>query len=515
MEAAAGHLVAAEDWTGLADLIRAHGRGLWEQGRAQTLVSWMQAVPRSVLFGRPWFALSLAAMQLSAGSPEASSAVLVDLERTCELSTEERLLSDVLHCMIVLARNQPAVSFGRAEAAAAAIDQVDESQLPDLFGASTLADVRSILGWTAAQAQLLAGDGRAVASARGAVEGPASTPIALQVHRHATAALVEALLHNASSASSHAQRALDLAGRHLGEGHPSTPMAHVARIIVARSLNEMDRAGEHVDAALELAVRWHRSPMAALILAERALISVACDEAADAVSWLRRLERLPSTDRSALVDSRARAAELRAHFALGDPAAGWDVIERAPDVMGWDLAYAGIVMALDEGDVGRAAKYLDAWPREATPFGALERELAAAMVDHRLGDTADARAQCERVLRQTARLGTVRLYLDGGAACLELLEETARAASPYVHLSDVLRTCRRATPGRPVLVDQLSPRELEVLQRLPTRLSNAEIATALFISTNTVKTHVKHIYQKLGASDRDDAVRKAHELGLL
>lgn len=515
VEAAAGYLVEAEDWSGLAELIRSHGRSLWEQGRVHTLVSWMQAVPRAVLFDQSGLALSLAAMHLSAGSPEAASAILVDLERIRDLTVEDRLMTDVLHCMIVLARSPSALSAGRAEAALAAMDQVDESRLPDLFGASTLADVRSIVGWTTAQAQLLSGDGRAVASARGAVEGPTSTPVALQVHRHATAALVEALLHNASSASSHAQRAFELAGRHLSESHPSTPMAHVARIIVARSRNEVDRAAEHVDAALELAVRWDRSPMTALLLAERALISIAVGEPAGAMSWLRRLDRLPSTDRSALVDSRARAAEARAHFALGDSGSAWEVIDRHPGALGWDLAHVAVIASLERGDLGRAVKYLEAWPVAAAPFGALERDLATALVTYRHGDTVGARSLFEAVLRHTAREETVRVYLDGGSVCLELLGDLARTGAPEAHLDAVLRACRRAAPGRSSLVEALSPREVEVLAYLPTRLSNAEIAQALFVSTNTVKTHVKHIYQKLGATDRDDAVRRAYEAGLL
>jgi LuxR family maltose regulon positive regulatory protein len=337
----------------------------------------------------------------------------------------------------------------------------------------------------------------------------------LQVHRHATAALVEALVHNASGASSHAQRAFELAGRHLSESHPSTPMAYVARIIVARSQNDLDRAAEHVDAALELAVRWDRSPMAALILAERALISVAGGEPAGAMSWLRRLERLPSTDRSALVDSRARAAELRAQVALGDPAAGWEVIERDLDAVGWDLAYAGIVASLEQGDLGRAVKYLEAWPADAAPFGAVERDIATALLSYRQGDSVGARSLLGQALRHTAREGTVRVYLDGGAVCLELLEDVARSDPPNAHLDAVLRACRRTAVGQRSMVDHLSPRETEVLAFLPTRLSNAEIARSLFVSTNTVKTHVKHIYQKLGATDRDDAVRKAHEYGLL
>jgi LuxR family transcriptional regulator, maltose regulon positive regulatory protein len=67
----------------------------------------------------------------------------------------------------------------------------------------------------------------------------------------------------------------------------------------------------------------------------------------------------------------------------------------------------------------------------------------------------------------------------------------------------------------PQLREPLSDRELAVLRLLPTMLSNAEIAAELFVSPNTVKTHLKHLYSKLDAHDRRTAVKRARELRLL
>lgn len=68
---------------------------------------------------------------------------------------------------------------------------------------------------------------------------------------------------------------------------------------------------------------------------------------------------------------------------------------------------------------------------------------------------------------------------------------------------------------RPELDEPLTERELEVLRQLPGNRSIGEIAAALFLSTNTVKTHLRHIYRKLGAAHRRDAVQRARDLGLL
>ena len=72
---------------------------------------------------------------------------------------------------------------------------------------------------------------------------------------------------------------------------------------------------------------------------------------------------------------------------------------------------------------------------------------------------------------------------------------------------------RRGTPAP--LLEPLSDRELAVLRYLPTMMSNAEIAAEMFVSVNTVKTHLKHVYRKLDVTDRRDCVRRGRELRLL
>jgi LuxR family maltose regulon positive regulatory protein len=63
--------------------------------------------------------------------------------------------------------------------------------------------------------------------------------------------------------------------------------------------------------------------------------------------------------------------------------------------------------------------------------------------------------------------------------------------------------------------DELSPSELRVLRYLPTNLTRPEIASELYVSINTVNTHIRNIYSKLGARDRSSAVSRARELRLL
>ncbi|MFI6655442.1 LuxR C-terminal-related transcriptional regulator [Streptomyces sp. NPDC050523] len=72
-----------------------------------------------------------------------------------------------------------------------------------------------------------------------------------------------------------------------------------------------------------------------------------------------------------------------------------------------------------------------------------------------------------------------------------------------------------AIPQWPIVVEELSARELDVLQRLAQMMSTQEIAADLFVSVNTVKTHLKSLYRKLGVNRRSDAVHRARDMRLL
>jgi LuxR family maltose regulon positive regulatory protein len=77
----------------------------------------------------------------------------------------------------------------------------------------------------------------------------------------------------------------------------------------------------------------------------------------------------------------------------------------------------------------------------------------------------------------------------------------------------LVRTRAEAEAGS--LREPLTPAELEILRRLATDLSQREIGAQLFLSLNTIKTHTRNIYRKLGAISREDAVGRAVASGLL
>ena len=118
--------------------------------------------------------------------------------------------------------------------------------------------------------------------------------------------------------------------------------------------------------------------------------------------------------------------------------------------------------------------------------------------------------------------GYTRLLLDEGDPARRLLE-AVDPGTPAGHqarrvLTKGLPVRTRPTgprPGITPLADPLSEREQQVLRLLDSELSGPEIARALFISANTMRTHTKHVFTKLGASSRREAVARARERGLL
>jgi LuxR family maltose regulon positive regulatory protein len=276
-----------------------------------------------------------------------------------------------------------------------------------------------------------------------------------------------------------------------------------------------------------------------------------------AVHWHR--DELEEADRRA--DAAAAAAHarreghavlavraLRAHLAAagGDtdraratlrtiprPAAG-SLLERWLDAVGpapWAVGCDGVPMVGAAAAVAQAAARLAggdplAAHRRVTPVlkpgsGAhgsvrLHAWLVDAVARQTLGEVEAGTRSFEEALELAARDGYRRPFADGGTAVRRLLERHAGTATAHGPL--VAELLDGLDPGRVAagaLLEPLSDRERAVLRLLPTLLSNTEIAGELFVSVNTVKTHVKSVYRKLDVRSRREAVARARELRLI
>jgi len=129
----------------------------------------------------------------------------------------------------------------------------------------------------------------------------------------------------------------------------------------------------------------------------------------------------------------------------------------------------------------------------------------------------------DRALSLAEPQGYVRMFIDEGSPMGKLLRQAVARGIALDYVSKLLaalesetKNKRRATTSAtPSLIEPLSERELEVLRLLITHLSSTELAEELFISRNTVRSHIKNIYGKLNVHSRKDAIQRAQELGLL
>jgi LuxR family maltose regulon positive regulatory protein len=145
--------------------------------------------------------------------------------------------------------------------------------------------------------------------------------------------------------------------------------------------------------------------------------------------------------------------------------------------------------------------------------------LLDAIARDRLGDAQSAASGIERALELAEPDGIVLPFALTGTR--DLLERHPRHRTAHAaFLTDILDLLAGSSSpprrGEPVpALDALSDGELRVLRYLPSNLPAREIGAELYLSLNTVKTHIRHIYAKLGAHSRSEAVERARELGLL
>jgi LuxR family maltose regulon positive regulatory protein len=177
-------------------------------------------------------------------------------------------------------------------------------------------------------------------------------------------------------------------------------------------------------------------------------------------------------------------------------------------------------LLLARNEKAAAAEQLEGWyeiaVRAGWQYGTIEvrvlQALAAPTPDEALAFLADG-------LTLAQPKGYVRAFVDKGEPLAALLREAAaRSVAPEYVRKLLAAFARPPTPPHPLtqsLIEPLSDRELDVLHLLADGLTNQEIAQALCVSVNTVKTHLKNVYGKLGVHSRREAAAKAKELGLV
>jgi LuxR family maltose regulon positive regulatory protein len=184
------------------------------------------------------------------------------------------------------------------------------------------------------------------------------------------------------------------------------------------------------------------------------------------------------------------------------------------------ICNARAVISIAEGDPAAALDVIRDvvadTPRFGPAFTLAEAHLLAGIAHLQLGDPDAAAAAAEEALAAAEPDRLIFPFVFTEAA--ELLDALPRHATAHgallADIVDVLQGTAAPSTGREH-PEELSPSELRVLRYLPTNMTRPEIAGELYVSVNTVNTHIRNIYAKLNARTRSAAVQRARELRLL
>jgi LuxR family maltose regulon positive regulatory protein len=250
----------------------------------------------------------------------------------------------------------------------------------------------------------------------------------------------------------------------------------------------------------------------------RAHLQLARGEARAALETVASI--VPAAVASPWAEDHAALVASAAHLAEGRPESAVRVIEAAAGRRP-ACAVAAARAQLAAGHPEAALALLDRLPGEqhGGPAVTVRATLVRAQAADLLGDRATARRLTARALLDARRDRLRRPFAEAGPWLRGLLGTDASGdpARQWLVSGTGPRpgTASRTAQAPALVVEELSGRERDVLQRLAQMMSTEEIAADLFVSVNTVKTHLKSVYRKLGVNRRTDAVRRGRELRLV
>jgi len=519
------HAQAAGDWSHAARLVADHSLSLSLDGLDATIHSLLAAFPEDTL-SDPELARVCASDELVRGSLDTAETYLALAERRArEVSHERRRRFEVALkvARLSLARRRRDVGSVLELAGALLTPALVETPGEVVLGNEARAVALMDLG-IVELSSFRPDDGRehlgqALALARG-MELPY-----VQVGCLGYLAIADCL-RSPGRVRGRCLEAVAIAETHGWEAEPIACMALAALGVAAVVQGRFQEAQHWLDRATQ-ALQPELEPAEALLTASaRGMLYLGQGRPRDALVELHVAEQCQAKLATPhAVMFLVRQFHVCAQLCLKEYTAARAIVDGlSDDEREWaEARFASAALHQAEGDWQAAAD--DLAPvlagRVAVIFDSsvVQALLLDALARHRLGELKTAEADVERALDLAEPDGLVFPFLI--TPVRELLERHPRHRTAHAGLLsdilDVLGGSERPSSSceRFVVHEDLSESELRILRHLPSNLSAPEIASELYLSTSTVKTHMAHIYSKLDAHRRSDAVKHARELGLL
>jgi LuxR family transcriptional regulator, maltose regulon positive regulatory protein len=517
------HTLAAGDWPAAARLVADHSFSWVLDGQAGTIDAVLQAFPAGASAEHPDLALAHAASELNHGRLEEAVAQLTLAEshvRDAPQARRRRLTVAIAALRLALARRSG--QFTEIIEQVKLLDASISSESSEAIAMSSelravaLLNLGIVETWSRRfdDAERHLSEGAALARTL----GRPYLEVACRAHQIFPTTLV-----SLASARERGRQAVALAERYGLDDRPILAPALGAAAFWAIWMGEFDegesalrRAWEiaepRIDPAAEVLLHMVTGQLHAARGQQQAALE-AFATAARAQSLLTGADAFATPVVGWLAATQAR---------LGMPDAARESltgVSAEPGRIGF-LHNARAVICIAERDPAAA---LDAvrevradTPTTGPPFTLVEAHLLAGIAHLALDDRVAAAAAAEEALAAAEPDRLIFPFVLTDAA--ELLDTLPRHATAHgallTDIVDVLQGTSAA--GHPVAQpDELSPSELRVLRYLPTNMTRPEIARELYVSINTVNTHIRNIYAKLGVRGRSSAVQRARELRLL
>jgi LuxR family maltose regulon positive regulatory protein len=494
------------------------GRGpeIFEGGQMATVIRWISEVPSTVRDGRRDVSLLLGFLLGAEGQAAAAEDVLRMVVADPEATQGERACGQTLLATMAQFRSNPELTVEMAHEALDQLDQLEGRPVPVLIGLGDPQSLRTMALGSCGRGHFLAGR---MEEAREWMErGLDSAGAAYSAWRIGilgSLALVEAWCGRLERAEALADQALGVA-RDVGVlDHPVTADAYLAIGRVALERGQPRRAALALREGCLRAEANRRDPLTwvgRLLSAQRLAADGHADQAMAAMTTARRELDAPPPPvvEHALLALRCRLLRLG-----GAPDEAGRLLGSAPTGSP-SLLVEAAAAALTLHQFDQARKLLDGapWPG-SEPGPAVEHQVAAAWLASAEGSADEAGERLAAAMETASLHGLVEAFVLAGPAVVRLVVDHPEVSPGF--RDTVLARAREAIAPAPGgdLADPLTDRELEILSYLPSRLTNTELAQQCYVSVNTIKTHMAHIYRKLEAANRNEAIVRARALGLL
>jgi len=528
---AVSHMLAAGDVEQVARLVEGNALAMMDRGELRTLAEWLDILPDEVMSCRPWLCIAYAWVLAYVGHFDAIEPQLehaenawADPERRAEIRHVAGHAATIRGYTTALKGD-----MSRAvELARRALEHLPEGDLR-ARGVAT-----AVLGGALKEGGDLVAAAQALDEAISIGQAAGDSHVAvINLCDLTRLQVLQGRLHEAVATC---QYALRLADEYAGQSGWRLPVTghvytHLSRVL--REWNDLEAATPLAREGIQLCRQWGWVELlvhGGIYLAQTLQVIGDAEGALDAIRTAREAANGLSTRFVGLVE----AHEALLWLAQGDVAAASRWARQSGlsvrDELGFQerlryLALARVLVArgrLDDA-LGLLARLLTM----AQAAGAMGYVIAIlilqAIARHAQGQDEQALAPLERALALAQPEGYVRSFIDAGLPMAQLLRQAVARGIAVDYAGKLLAALegemgeegRVTASGPSPWVEPLSERELEVLRLLTTHLSSTEIAEELFISANTVRSHVKSIYGKLNVHSRKDAVQRAQELELV